>query len=198
MDTFEFVVPVAWPSLPYAEGTSPTAWLGTDKKPIQQLDPLEMPDGSKRCAARFKFHLFPTMQQVIKIERQIDELNGGIGETVDLQLAIDQQYAAMSRSYEAELWPDGRPKPADNVEAAAQELLLDAMFQGDRKERAVLDRLTRLRDRHRMCAEWRTLKISVPSGFDDIATLAAPIAVQEAIVSAYTRAKLEAEAAAGK
>lgn len=195
---FSYTVPLAWPGLPWQEGTTPTAWLGEDGKRIPSTNPAEIPDGTIRRVATFSFRLFPTMRESIQIERNLDELNNGIGETVDLDQAIQQLWRRLRDRYEAQLWPDGRPKAGNNDEARAQEALIDALYRAEGKDRAVIERMTMLRDRQRLAAEWPVLRVETPPGWEQIGDLRVSVEIQEAVILAHTRARLQAEADAGK
>lgn len=210
--TFTFVVPLSWVGgRPYAEGAEPRTWL----------DVYGRETANAEEAVEFRIRLYPTMADEIAIERRLDEVNGGIGDTVDLEVAIDQTRERMRSRVERELWPDGRPVATTTAERQAQDLAAAAAWAAPELEmdRAVIQRMIALRDRQRIAAEWRILIVDPPMtqeerdqaavvrmtggkppapGWADIAERPLRAGYVEWIAGAYMRARSQAEEAEGK
>lgn len=181
-----FVVPLAWTG--DAWSTPATKWIAANGRATDE----------EAEAIRFEFKGTRTLRDDLKIEVRLDEINGGIGETVDLELAVHDLREHLDRVILAELWPEGRPPAKDDAERQAQELLINVQADGEqfRKDRTVLNRMTALRDRQRVAAGWPTLIVDPPRGWEDLAEKELPHGYAEAIARAYLRAF--EEHAAGK
>jgi hypothetical protein len=153
----EFDVPLTWSA--EAWSSNPLSWLAADGS--------ETKDETQ--AVRFRFRVDRTARDDIRIERRMDEINGGVGETVDLDLAISGLADHMRARFEKQLWPDGRPRAATKEESDAQELLMSALYNGaeNDRDRAALHRMYALRDRQRVAAAWTVLIVDPPEGWED-------------------------------
>jgi hypothetical protein len=190
--TFSFVVPLSWRGVPFAEGATALSFLAADGSEAS----------AEADAAKFCFRLFPTGRDDIAIQSRLDELNGGIAQTVDLDRGILNLSRSLRENYEQMLWPEGRPKAETPEEAAEQEQQFSAAWNAnaldDEQDRAVLGRMQHLEERQRHIAEWPLLGQGLPPAFADLADAPLPSRIREAILTCYRRAKLEAETAAGK
>ncbi len=200
---FSFVVPLDWTSAPWAANSTPTAWLDVNgKKTIRWPAAPDATDepGDLPRPVRFKFRLEAPMVDLLKIERRLDDVNGGIGETVDLDMGIDGLYRSIRARLEASLWPDGRPKATSPEEDAANDAEIDALYLGPTcsRDRNILNRMHMLRDRQKVAAEWAVLIVDPPAGWEDLATRPLAPGVAETIALAYMNARGEAARAAGK
>lgn len=170
---------------------TPVSWMDLDGKPT--------PDRAK--AAKFTFRLFPTMRDVARLEQRIDEVNEGIGNTVDLDVAIGNLWDQLRLRYEAALWPNGRPKAETTEELDKQAVAMQAAFDGDgaHRDRLVLRRMENLRRRNETAAEWTVFIVDPPKGWEDISTkVLDKREYHDAVLAAYSLAKSAAEVAAGK
>ena len=202
MSLFSFVVPLEWTGDRWAAGSEPSAWLAANGKSTTRPPPTfdETTDPSEPLPVRFTFRLDATMADLIKIERRVDEVNEGIGETVDLDSAIDRLWRSMRQRFEAEVWPDGRPKAMTTEDDREQERLIDQLYLSpdNDRERLILNRMHMMRDRQRVAAEWSIMIVGPPDGWADIATKPLRPGVAEAIALAYMDARQKATVASGK
>lgn len=189
MSTFGFTVPLAWPDYPYKPDTSPTQWLGLNGLVETEAEAL-----------RFTFRILPTGIELMQIERRLDEVNGGVGRTVDLDIAIGNLTANMRARYTAKLWPEGRPATGNAADAAAQQEEIDRLFYADRNSRdnKALNRMHEILERSQVCAEWKTLAVDPPAGWEDIAERPTDPMHMQAVITAYRRAKNAEERGQGK
>jgi hypothetical protein len=139
------------------------------------------------------------MSDTLKIEVALDDVSGGIDQTVDLEQGIDLLRARLSAKYEQAVWPDGRPKAATPTEREQQEELINLQYILDSStDRSALKRMERLREAHRVCAEWGVLIVHPPEGWADLANRPLRKGFAEAIVEVYTTAKYAEHVARGK
>jgi hypothetical protein len=187
---FTFDVPLDWAGEPFGKDSIATAWMTADGERTEVAAE----------AVVFRARLFASMADRIKVERRLDEVNGGIGETVDLDMGIEQVTRRLRAQVSADLWPDGRPETSDPEEKKTQERLLNVAFYADpyQKDRMVLQRMTALRDRQMMAAEWPILIVDPPEGWADVAKVPLPPGFAEQIARAYLHRKGVAEHAAVK
>lgn len=180
--TFTFVVPIHHPK-------RPPAWLDADGRLTS----------NEAQAARFVFRVWPKGSDHIQIARRVDELNGGLAETADIELALGNLWRRLLARYEAELWPDGRPPAETSEELDQQEVMLNACHAVDASEdRTAFERLDLLNNRQRTLAEWETLAVNVPDGWESLAERTISESVLDAIVASFRRARLERERDLGK
>ncbi len=111
----EVVVPLRWSGQPYADGSVPLAWLGSDGFELAgQRDangaPLaDPPEG----AARFRFRARFTMRDRAALPRAIDEINGGPHVTHDIETTQRVLRRALEAVYAERLWPDEDPEEVE-------------------------------------------------------------------------------------
>lgn len=199
MRTFTFTVPLDWSGPSEEEGSVPISWLAADGS-TTKLAPGAPMEGDQLPPVSFTVRADPTMLDEIKIERRLDEVNGDIEGTVDLDRAISRQYARQRAEFVTSLWPEGRPEARTTADRDAQERLIDLLYYSEENEvpRLVLQRMTSLRDRQRVAAEWPILALSPPEGWEDVATRPCRVGVVEAIARAYLRARQEFDTSSGK
>lgn len=161
----------------------------------------------------FRFHLWPNGREELATQTRLDAINGGIGNTVDLERGIRQTYQAITTALERRVWPAGRPEVEGETEKRLQlELLAQAFHaiswlpvQDDDEEGKVLlrrrdayDRMSLLRDQQEMAASWTPLIVSPPPGWEDIAERELRTTYRDALTNAFIAARDAAVAASGK
>lgn len=185
-ETFSFVVPLSWSGRPYADDSKPTSWLNVWNRPTAKEEE----------AVRFTFKVMGNMREEQLIQGRLDDITGGIDKTVDLEMGISNLYAACRERFELELWPDGKPVPANAEEDAEQERAIQQLWEKD-PDRLVMTRMQDLRDQQLCAAEWSVLGVDLPEIFGDISILPMKRATMQSITVAYWRAKRQKEEALG-
>lgn len=178
-----------------------TGWLGRDGRKVDKLED----------AVKFEFLLWPNGREEIQIQLRLDDLNGGIGQTVDLEQGIRNTHTAITKALEARLWPAGRPETTTQEEAREQAKLLAGAFGAIgvvpsedeelkklEKKRLAYDRMSELRDQQEMAASWPVLIVDPPPGWEDIAERDMSPGHRRALVRDYARARERAGQTSGK
>lgn len=175
-------------------GDTVLSWLGADGKETEDPDK----------AVRFSFHVFPTGREELAIQVALDEVNGGIGATVDLERGLRNTHAGIVAALERQIWPDGRPEAdTEDLRRAQTEQLAMAFaligtvpLEADDEEgallerkRAAYDRMAAIRDQQEMAACWATLIVDPPAGWKDVADRELRGAYREALVRAFVAAR---------
>jgi hypothetical protein len=162
--------------------------------------------------AQFTFHLWPTGREEMAIQVRLDDINGGIGQTVDLERGLRNTHAGIVAALERQIWPEGRPETEDPVEKKAhtEKLAIAYALIGmgaadDDEEAKVLerrrnayDRMASLRDQQEMAAAWSVLIVDPPDGWKDIAERELRSSYREALTSAFVAARDAKANEAGK
>lgn len=148
----------------------------------------------------FRFELYPTGRETLRIEQRTDDLNGGLATTMDLQLATSQLGAKAREYAEAVVWPQGRPTDDDGNwrDATPEEEATYRAAWGEAPQVPQLTRLLDMQTRQEILAEWPVLARSIPAGWERPEDLRMPRALLEGIIRAYAAAKLEAATRLGK
>lgn len=200
-DVFEVRVPLDWIGLPWTAGSFPSWWLARDggRVPTPEGEEAVWPETKPPPEAlTLRFRAMLNGRDEMKIQRKIDELNGGLRETVDLDMTRAKLWAALVAKYEAQLWPDGRPTARNRTEAAEQDRAINRLFAFEGEDRVALERLIELCDRQRTFAEWAEAIVAPPPGWERLEDRAMPMDTMHAILRAYAAAKGAAESEAGK
>jgi len=209
MRDFRFQVPVEWLGSPGDDGyATPSAWL--DHNVAVTSDPDE--------AVRLRFKLHPNGIEDAAIQRRIDDITGGIGNTVDLERGIDTTRAAIMRGLGERLFPadedvgeDGEPvelTPAEQMErrdalnqAFAGLHLLDPSDDATaelQRQSSALRRMLDLQERVEVAAVWTVLGVDHPKAWKDLADMELSTAHRNAVIRAFGLARREAETTSGK
>lgn len=190
MSMFAFVVPFTWKK--GAGGFEAVSWMDAAGARTE--------DAAK--AIRFRFRLHPTGREETEILRQIDDLNGGMRFTVDLDLAISQHEAQLRAKVIRGIYPNGVPEDLTAEQVASADAAFARAWDSDTELRPSLEHLQELKLRQRVLAEWKILQVrdpnALPTGWEDLAERAMPPAVLEAVLRAYKTAKADAAEAVGK
>lgn len=200
MSVFVVRVPVRWVGLPWSEGSAPLSWLGegdtlVDSAPDAAMWPsTQAPEG----ALSLHFRSALTGRDEMAIQRRIDELHGGLRETVEIETTRAKLWAVLMARYEARLWPTGRPRALSVAEAQAQDLAVNRLYAVEGEDRTALERLDDLCQRQRTFAEWGVAIINPPPGWARLEDREMSLDHMHAVFRAYRAAKAEAEAATGK
>jgi hypothetical protein len=193
MHTFTFTVPLSYHEL---DGVfAPKTWLTQDGGSTE----------NEAEAAKFTFRTNTTYGDDLAIELALDDLTGGVGNTVDLQRGVDNAFSALAASA-LTVWqtrhPDAEEKPTD---AELNELLRGVTSNPQTPEEhhvtrvaAGFERMQVLLDNLRVAALWPVIRVAVPPGWEDFATKPLPDSVKAKVVATFKGSRDEAQSSLGK
>lgn len=176
---FEAVFPLA-----FDKAGNPTQWLAPSGKPTRRLDK----------ALKCSFRLWPTLPEQSRIEQAVDELAGGVGQSIDLQKGMELTRKLVLEEVEASVWPDGRPDATNDDEAEEQEKLIAAAWRAhSSRHMDALNRMNNLSLRFEVSASWKVLVVDPPEGWEDIAARRMDPRFREHVINGYLSARNKAE-----
>lgn len=168
--------------------------------PYAEIARAGLPAHTGGADLSFTFELYPTGRESLQIQQRIDDLNGGLKTTADMQLAVQQLSASAREHAERMVWPDG-PELDDDGTPRAPTPEEDEAYRAAWATAPTMGQLTRLLDlqtRQEILAEWPILARSIPTGWSAPEDLRMPPQLLNLIMRSYAAAKLEASTALGK
>lgn len=164
MRLIEVPITIEWEGEPFK--TRATRWL----------DPSARPTDDRAQALVLSFKTTTTMVEDFQTETRLDDLNGGLGQTIDIQRGVDSIMRAIRLQLEHR-WHHANPteeglEPATPPDAAIEALYAEMVQNPDDPLHRDFDaylRLLNLQDRMRLAAAWPALIQNPPPTWEDIA-----------------------------
>lgn len=203
-EMFEFDVPLTWDSATAETPRVPTSWLSTACKRTEDQE----------SAVRLVFRLYPSGADDLAIQRRIDIVNGGIDQTVDLERGLDNTRQAIMADLRERLYPNDPPDlelSTTDKKTRSQELAAAFMAIGviacpeedkvgrilEQRKRA-FERMSAIRDRQEIAAQWPVLIQDPPEGWEDLYIMHMSPNHRDAICATFLAARQARMEAVGK
>jgi hypothetical protein len=171
--------------------TVPIAGAAGEEQWIKHGEPWALTTDEAE-AATFEFRTSLKVRDQIPSKMRMHELAGGLSAYLDLETGLDNVRTALRNRLSAQVWPEGRPEADTPDDRKVQDELLEAALEADdSREKKGLVAMEELHGRLVYLANWPSLFVKGPPGWEDLAETGVPDSILGWVRVMHSRAVLD-------